>query len=48
MRILNGLASGDKSVLPANDFFEVPIVEVTGANVQKFWADLKKMQAAGK
>jgi ribose transport system substrate-binding protein len=48
MRILNGLANGDKSVLPLNDFFEVPIVEVTKANVEKFWVDLKKMQSAGK
>ena len=48
VRILKGLASGDKSVLPANGFHEVPIVEVRKANVEKFWADLKKMQEAGK
>ena len=48
MRILKGLANGDKSVLPPNDFLEVPIVEVTKANVEKFRVDLKKMQGAGK
>jgi ribose transport system substrate-binding protein len=48
VRILKGLAHGDKSVLPAGGFHEVPIVEVRRANVEKFWADLKKMQEAGK
>ena len=48
VRILKGLANGDKSVLPADGFKEVPIVEVRQANVEKFWADLKKMQEAGK
>jgi len=48
VRILSGLAKGDKSVLPPGGFFEVPIVEVRKANVEKFWADLKKMQEAGK
>ena len=47
VRILNGLARGDKSVLPPSGFQEVPIVEVRKGNVEKFWADLKKMQAAG-
>jgi ribose transport system substrate-binding protein len=48
VRILKGLTNGDKSVLPAGGFHEVPIVEVRKANVEKFWADLKKMQEAGK
>jgi ribose transport system substrate-binding protein len=48
VRILKGLANGDKSVLPAGGFHEVPIVEVRQANVKEFWADLKKMQEAGK
>jgi ribose transport system substrate-binding protein len=47
VRILKGLANGDKSVLPPSGFHEVPIVEVRKGNVEKFWADLKKMQAAG-
>jgi ribose transport system substrate-binding protein len=48
VRILNGLANGDKSVLPPGGFLEVPIVEVTKPNVEKFRTDLKKMQEAGK
>lgn len=47
VRILKGLANGDKSALPPSGFFEVPIVEVRKSNVEKFWADLKRMQAAG-
>ena len=46
VRILKGLVSGDKSVLPPNRFLEVPIVEVRKANVHQFWTDLKKMQEA--
>jgi len=48
MRILAGLARGDNSVLPANGYMEVPIVEVRKDNAEKFWADLKNLQAAGK
>src|SRR5262245_50902808 len=48
VRILKGLVNGDKAVLPPNGFFEVPIVEVRKANVDKFWAELKKMQEMGK
>ena len=47
VRILKGLATGDKSLLPPGGFFEVPIVEVRKANAQQFWTDLKKMQASG-
>ena len=42
------VASGDKSALPPNGYLEIPIVEVTKANVEKFRVDLKKMQEAGK
>jgi ribose transport system substrate-binding protein len=48
VRILKGLAEGDKSVLPADGFLEVPIVEVRKSNVETFWAELKTMQEAGK
>src|SRR5262249_37063573 len=48
VRILKGLANGDKSVLPPNGFLEVPIVQVRKDNVEKFWADLKKLQEMGK
>jgi len=48
VRILKSLVQGDRSVLPPGGFLEVPIVEVRKANVEKFWSDLKQMQAAGK
>ena len=48
VRILNGLANGDKSVVPANGVFDVSIIEVRKANVDEFWENLKKQQAAGK
>ena len=47
VRILAKLAAGDRSVLPAGGFFEVPIVEVRQANVQEFWKNLKKLQSGG-
>lgn len=47
VRILKGLANGDKSVLPPGGFLEVPTVEVRKANLETFWSGLKKMQAAG-
>jgi len=47
VRILAGLAKGDKSVLPPNGFFEVDIVEVRQENVQKFWDELKILQKGG-
>jgi ribose transport system substrate-binding protein len=47
VRILAALARGDNSVLPKDGFLEVPIVQVRKDNVQTFWADLKKLQAAG-
>ena len=47
VRILAKLAAGDRSVLPANGFLEVPIVEVRKANAQDFWQNLKKLQASG-
>lgn len=47
VRILSGLIRGDKSVLPKGGFLEVPIQEVRKNNVQEFWKELKKLQAAG-
>jgi len=48
VRILKALANGDRSVLPRHGFLEVAIQEVRKANVEKFWAELKKMQEMGK
>ena len=47
VRILAGLARGDKSVLPKNNFLEVPIKIVKKDNVESFWKELKVLQAGG-
>jgi ribose transport system substrate-binding protein len=47
VRILAALARGDESALPKNGFLEVPILEVRKDSVEKFWAELKKLQAGG-
>lgn len=47
VRILKGLADGDKSVLPPGGYLEVATVEVRRATVEKFWTELKQLQAAG-
>ena len=44
VRILTALARGDKSVVPANGFFEVTSVVVRKDNVDSFWANLKKLR----
>ena len=43
VRILTALAKGDKSVIPANKFVEVPAKAVKKADVDSFWAELKKL-----
>lgn len=43
VRILTALAKGDKSVIPASKFFEVPAKAVKKADVDTFWAELKKL-----
>jgi ribose transport system substrate-binding protein len=45
VRILAGLTRGDESVLPEGQFFEVPFVEVRKENVEKFWSELRELQA---
>jgi len=47
VRILAGLARGDQSALPKDGFHEVEIVQVRKDNVEKFWTELKKLQAGG-
>lgn len=44
VRILAGLARGDKSVLPPGGFLEVQTVIVRKDNVEKFWQELKKLR----
>ena len=47
VRVLAGLARGEQAVLPKDGFLEVPIVEVRKGNVEKFWQELKKLNAGG-
>ncbi len=37
------LAKGDKSVIPANKFFEVPAKAVKKGDVDAFWKELKEL-----
>lgn len=43
IRILAALAKGDKSVIPANKFVDVPVRAIKKDDVAKFSADLKKL-----
>ena len=43
VRILAALAKGDKSVIPANKFFEVPAKSVKKGDVDAFWKELKEL-----
>jgi len=43
MRILSGLASGDRSVLPEGGFLNVPARRITAANVDEFWTELRRL-----
>jgi ABC-type sugar transport system substrate-binding protein len=47
VRILAGLAKGDKSVLPAGGTLDIPPRRVDKKNVEEFWAELKKLTGAG-
>jgi ribose transport system substrate-binding protein len=43
VRILAALAKGDKSVVPANKFVEVPAKVVKKGDVDAFWKELKEL-----
>ncbi|OAI55694.1 sugar ABC transporter substrate-binding protein [Verrucomicrobiaceae bacterium SCGC AG-212-N21] len=43
VRILTALAKGDKSVVPASKFVEVPAKAVKKADVDTFWKELKEL-----
>lgn len=44
VRILAGLARGDRSVVPANEFLEVPIVVVRKDNIEEFRTKLAELR----
>jgi ribose transport system substrate-binding protein len=41
VRILAALAKGDRSVIPANGFVDIPARTITRDGVEAFWSDLK-------
>jgi ribose transport system substrate-binding protein len=41
VRILAGLARGDRTVVPAGGFLDIPARKITQPNVRSFWAELK-------
>ncbi len=43
VRILAGLARGDRSVLPGGGFLNIPTRKITRDNVDAFWNELKKL-----
>ena len=42
VRVLAALKRGDKSVIPANKYIDVPARQIRKDNVDAFWADLKE------
>ncbi len=42
VRVLAGLAKGDKSVLPENGYTEFPARRITAENAEEFWTDLNQ------
>lgn len=47
VRILAGLARGDKSVLPEDGFLEIETVVVRKDNVESFWEELNRLRGGG-
>ncbi|MCH8960366.1 MAG: sugar-binding protein [Bacteroidetes bacterium] len=45
VRVLAALARGDRSVLPENQFIDIPAQEITAENVDAFWAELKALMS---
>jgi ribose transport system substrate-binding protein len=48
IEVLNELANGNTSVIPANKMIDIPTRQIRKADVDSFWADLKEKIAAGK
>ena len=47
IRVLAALKRGDKSVIPANKYIDVPARQIRKDNVDPFWADLKEKMGPG-
>ncbi len=48
VRILAQLARGDRSVLPENNFIDIPARVIRQDNVAEFWEDLKRKMELGR
>jgi len=48
VELLNELAKGNNSVIPAGKTIDIPTRQIRKADVDAFWADLKEKMAAGK
>ena len=48
VRILAGLARGDRSVLPEHGFLDIPAQTIRADNVREFWDDLNRKMAEAK
>lgn len=48
IEVLNALHKGDKSVIPADGFIDIPAQQIRKDNVEAFWTDLKKKIEAAK
>jgi ribose transport system substrate-binding protein len=46
MRVLAGLARGDKTVVPANKIVDVPVKVIKKDNARDFWDNLKSLKSA--
>jgi ribose transport system substrate-binding protein len=47
VRVLAGLVRGDKTVIPASRYIDVPARQIRRDNVEDFWADLKQKTGGG-
>lgn len=45
VRVLAGLAKGDKSVIPEGGYMDIPARKITKDNVEEFWTKLKSLMA---
>ena len=48
VEVLNELAKGNTSVIPASKMIDIPTRQIRAPDVDAFWADLKEKMAAGK
>jgi ribose transport system substrate-binding protein len=46
VRVLAALARGDKTVIPAGKYLDVPARQIRKDNVDAFWTDLKQKLAS--